>query len=433
VARGDEGEPTGLSGPGQASAGHAFISYVRENSRRIDYLQRELEAAGIPVWRDTADLWPGEDWREKIREAITDNALVFIACFSEASLRRHKSYQNEELVLAIEQLRLRRPDNPWLIPVRLDECHIPDRDIGGGRTLTSIQRVDLFGEHAAEGVKRLVATVTRILTQAPADTSQYRPEPPNIDRRQAAASSAEATGPSPPDRRAGTSPSAVYGMPGYFVRSRTALVGGAISAAAVGTVILIAFLTGLWELPSSPGRSSNSPNSVGPGPCPTSAPAYYQAPKVLPAARGTGIAVCPVDINGGQAINRIVSLSGRVIGKPPAGQHLALVARSDPTTCDLDGNPGTGGYDEYEEVNPSGRSGAWQASHTIYPRSATIRRVVFFVLGPESTLRHLLAEKAEWQKTHKTTGYPGRQRLPSDLKKLAYVTVQGQIPRGHHC
>jgi len=103
--------------PGTA-AGHAFISYVREDAHRADQLQRVLEAAGVPVWRDTADLWPGQDWRENIRRAITHNALVFLACFSRRSLARQVSYQNEELVLAIEQLRLRRRDDPWLIPVR---------------------------------------------------------------------------------------------------------------------------------------------------------------------------------------------------------------------------------------------------------------------------------------------------------------------------
>ena len=91
-------------------SGHTFISYVRENSLEVDKLQRALEASGIQVWRDTADLWPGEDWRAKIRRAIIDNTLVFIACFSSLSVARDKSYQNEELVLAIEQLRLRRPD-----------------------------------------------------------------------------------------------------------------------------------------------------------------------------------------------------------------------------------------------------------------------------------------------------------------------------------
>jgi hypothetical protein len=57
---------------------------------------RELGDASVPfrVWRDTDDLWPGEDWRAKIRDAITHNALVFIACFSKQSVARMTSYQN---------------------------------------------------------------------------------------------------------------------------------------------------------------------------------------------------------------------------------------------------------------------------------------------------------------------------------------------------
>jgi hypothetical protein len=143
-------------------AGHVFISYVRQDSDRVDQLQRTLQAAGIPVWRDTADLWPGEDWRARIRGAITSNALVFLAC-SKSGLARSKSYQNEELVLAIEQLRQRPPERPWLIPVRFDDCEIPDRDIGDGRTLTSIQRADLFGNDYGNGEGRLVAAILRIL------------------------------------------------------------------------------------------------------------------------------------------------------------------------------------------------------------------------------------------------------------------------------
>lgn len=143
--------------------GHVFISYVREDSPYVDRLQHMLEAAGVPVWRDTADLWPGENWQIKIRHAITENALVFIACFSVNSLARRKGWHNEELVLAIEQLRQRNPDEPWLIPVRFDDCDIPDRDIGGGRTLASIQRADLFGDRYQEAADRLIKIVLRIL------------------------------------------------------------------------------------------------------------------------------------------------------------------------------------------------------------------------------------------------------------------------------
>jgi hypothetical protein len=144
-------------------AGHVFISYAREDSRDVDRLQRALIASGVPVWRDTADLWPGQDWRIRIRDAITTNALVFIACFSSRSVARKKSYQNEELILAIEQLRLYRPDVPWLIPVRFDDCEIPDLNLGAGRTLTSVHRADLFDERRDEGIARLITIILRVL------------------------------------------------------------------------------------------------------------------------------------------------------------------------------------------------------------------------------------------------------------------------------
>jgi TIR domain len=143
--------------------GHVFISYVREDYGRVNELCKILDGAGIPIWRDTADLWPGEDWRAKIREAITVNALVFLACFSQQSVNRVRSYQYEELILATEELRLRRPEQPWLIPVRFDECQIPDREIGSGRTLPHLQIADLFGNRYRENLERLVAAIQRIL------------------------------------------------------------------------------------------------------------------------------------------------------------------------------------------------------------------------------------------------------------------------------
>lgn len=143
--------------------GHVFLCYAREDSHMVDLLQRKLEDADIPVWRDKASIWPGEDWRAAIRHAIRDQALAFIVCFSRQSLSRDLSYQNEELTLAIEQLRLRRPERPWLIPVRFDACDVPDYDLGGGRSLAWIQRADLFGQSAEGEAALLVRSVRRIL------------------------------------------------------------------------------------------------------------------------------------------------------------------------------------------------------------------------------------------------------------------------------
>lgn len=153
----------------EQTTGHAFVSYVREDAHQVDQLQQVLEAQGIPVWRDTADLWPGQDWRRRIRQAITDNALVFIACFSSRSTARPKSFQYEELMLAIDQLRLRPPDVPWLIPVRFDDCAVPDLEIGGGRTVGSIQRADLFGSHRDTEILRLLAVVRQLLGLDPVE------------------------------------------------------------------------------------------------------------------------------------------------------------------------------------------------------------------------------------------------------------------------
>src|ERR1700730_13343462 len=99
-----------VSGASAGHVGHVFISYVREDSGSVDQLQHVLGGAGISVWRDVADIWPGQDWRARIRSAINDDALAFIACFSRASVERQTSYQNEELVVAIDQLRRRQPD-----------------------------------------------------------------------------------------------------------------------------------------------------------------------------------------------------------------------------------------------------------------------------------------------------------------------------------
>jgi hypothetical protein len=152
---------TGIASP--FSQGHAFISYVREDADKVEELQRFLQASGIPVWLDTAEISPGADWRNAIRRAISDGALVFLACFSRNSVSRGKSFQHEELVLAVEHMRSRRPDEPWLIPVRFDDCQIPDLDLGGGRTLASIDQVDLFGASREPAGRRLVEEVERLL------------------------------------------------------------------------------------------------------------------------------------------------------------------------------------------------------------------------------------------------------------------------------
>ncbi|MBM6402357.1 toll/interleukin-1 receptor domain-containing protein [Phycicoccus sonneratiae] len=159
---------------GASDAGHAFISYVREDAERVEDIRRALAAAKVPVWTDKTMLSPGDDWQLTIRRAISRGALAFVAVFSANSQSRQSSYQNEELLLAIDIFRTMPPGKIWLIPVRLDECTLPEYPLGAGRTLDSLQRVDLFGEDIESERIKLVVAVLRALDLGHSDGATVR-------------------------------------------------------------------------------------------------------------------------------------------------------------------------------------------------------------------------------------------------------------------
>lgn len=134
-----------------------FISYVREDKELIDKLAADLASNAVEAWIDRRQLLPGYRWQDAIRRAIGEGDF-FIACFSSAYNARSKTYMNEELILAIEELRKRSSDRVWFIPIRLSPCQIPDRSIGAGETVNSLQSVDLF-DNWEEGISRILKVV----------------------------------------------------------------------------------------------------------------------------------------------------------------------------------------------------------------------------------------------------------------------------------
>ena len=136
---------------------HVFVSYVRENSKIVDRLAQELRAHGITVWLDRKDLGPGVRWKRAIRRAIGEGSF-FIACFSGEYNQKRKTFMNEELTLAIEELRQLDIDQVWFIPVKLSACEIPDWDIGGGETLQDLNYVELYSDWDAN-IRPLVEVI----------------------------------------------------------------------------------------------------------------------------------------------------------------------------------------------------------------------------------------------------------------------------------
>jgi len=127
-----------------------FISYIRENQITVDRICQELRAYGIDYWIDREHINPGQRWQQAMRSAI-ETGTCFVACFSDEYTQRSATYMNEELIQAIEQLRLRPMNRMWFIPVRLSNCQIPPLPIGAGETLRDIQWVDLCTNQVGRG------------------------------------------------------------------------------------------------------------------------------------------------------------------------------------------------------------------------------------------------------------------------------------------
>jgi hypothetical protein len=147
-----------------------FISYVRENSADVTRLVDALKAYKVEVWFDQTHLKPGDRWADVIRREISQGDF-FIACFSTEFSMRRKTFMNEEITQAIEQLRQRPTDQPWFIPVLLSDCEIPDRSIGAGETLRSIQWVALYDDWE-EGIRRILAVIQSEPEGGPLDSHQ---------------------------------------------------------------------------------------------------------------------------------------------------------------------------------------------------------------------------------------------------------------------
>ncbi len=136
---------------------HVFISYVRENKEEVDRLADALIRSGVKVWLDRNEIRPGMFWQDAIRKAIGEGEF-FVACFSAEYNAKHKTHMNEEIRLAIEELRRRKQDQAWFIPVVLSG-EVPDWGIGAGKSLRDLQRVDLDDANWEAGVEKILSAV----------------------------------------------------------------------------------------------------------------------------------------------------------------------------------------------------------------------------------------------------------------------------------
>jgi hypothetical protein len=127
-----------------------FIAYATEDAAMAERLFQAFRSRGYAPWLDRRKLLPGQNWPRRIEDAIA-SADFFVACFSSHSVRKRGGFQSE-VRYALDCASRIPIDDVFLIPVRLDECRVPQR------IQREIQYVDLFPDFEA-GVERVLAVV----------------------------------------------------------------------------------------------------------------------------------------------------------------------------------------------------------------------------------------------------------------------------------
>ena len=127
-----------------------FIAYVEEDLPFARKLYRAFEDNGFRPWLDKKKLMPGQNWPRAIEAAIHTSDF-FVACFSRRATSKRGSFHSE-LRYALFCAAKVPLDEIFLIPLRLDDCAVPNR------ISKQIQYLDLFPEWDS-GLSRLIAVI----------------------------------------------------------------------------------------------------------------------------------------------------------------------------------------------------------------------------------------------------------------------------------
>ncbi len=102
-----------------------FLCHANEDKPQIRKVYKRLQEEGFYPWLDEGDLLPGQLWDQEIRRVMRESDFVMIF-FSRNSVNKIGYVQNE-FKLALEVWRQIPEGMIHTIPIRLDNCDIPEQ------------------------------------------------------------------------------------------------------------------------------------------------------------------------------------------------------------------------------------------------------------------------------------------------------------------
>lgn len=102
-----------------------FLCHSSSDKQAVRELYQRLCVDGFDPWLDEENLLPGQDWQREIPEAV-NAADVVLVCLSRSSLTK-RGYVQKEIKYALDVADKQPEDTIYLIPIKLEECDIPER------------------------------------------------------------------------------------------------------------------------------------------------------------------------------------------------------------------------------------------------------------------------------------------------------------------
>lgn len=120
-----------------------FLCHASEDKARVSEIYKRLTAMGFKPWLDKRDLLGGQRWQLEITQAIkaSDFVLIFL---SGASVQK-RSFVQKEFKLALDVLQEIPQGEIYVIPVRLDDCEVPQE-------FHELHWIDLFEKEGFENI-----------------------------------------------------------------------------------------------------------------------------------------------------------------------------------------------------------------------------------------------------------------------------------------
>ncbi|GIK40941.1 MAG: hypothetical protein BroJett011_47740 [Chloroflexota bacterium] len=105
-----------------------FLCHAAADKPAVRELYHRLRDDGFQPWLDEEDLLPGQKWQREIPKAVAASDVV-VVCLSNAALTK-AGYVQDEIKFALDAADRQPEETIFLIPLRLEECDVPERLVG---------------------------------------------------------------------------------------------------------------------------------------------------------------------------------------------------------------------------------------------------------------------------------------------------------------